>query len=628
MADEGYARDGGRPPAVQVGTWVLAIAGLAGLLAAWWIAAANAIPDAAAPPTGAVTPSPAPTATATPSPAPTPSYATATAGKSWDAFYKDAIEPLAGATAFFVAGVLGFLVLARLLVELPFVRKRTSSRADRTVLSIIAWTLVVVAPLLLCVAGIQMDQERLAPNMVLLGILIAVGIVGALALAQRMASGLKLELAVTGAGLDQKDANLARADVVTALQSLAEPARWVELPSGVDLADLAKSLGSLSKSPIVEGLRSVVLFVLGVTPWRITVTQIDAADATVEIARNGRTSREVRVSLAGAPYDKLAFVAPLLEAPQKDAAATTAAAAATALAKLKMGKPQPPVAPAAPALPRSRDLLATTIAALIVSEIAGVEVRDFATALVGATDPTSIALHSMATTWYLKDGRKAEAAKVLELATQLDPYNRHAQWTLDWAQSRDRVEPEELLAFMSRLRARLDDRASELRRGFARDVAYSSTLLTLGAVTRNYAAVTAPDGNGTRERLIQQTRDALDAWVHARPPADAGSRIARERAQLDLAALDVALGKRVEAAGFMRSESIAVHPVLAYSLACYLVRWEGRMFRDTTVVARLTTAMTDAALFEFAAKDPELNSTDDGDGFAWWLESRGPRDDG
>ena len=122
MADDGYPRDGGRPPAVQVGTWVLAIVGLAGLLAAWWIAATNAIPDAAAPPAATVTSSAAPTATGTPSPAPTPSYATATAGKSWDAFYKEAIEPLAGATAFFVAGVLGFLVLARLLVELPFVR--------------------------------------------------------------------------------------------------------------------------------------------------------------------------------------------------------------------------------------------------------------------------------------------------------------------------------------------------------------------------------------------------------------------------------------------------------------------------------------------------------------------------
>lgn len=56
-------------------------------------------------------------------------------------------------------------------------------------------------------------------------------------------------------------------------------------------------------------------------------------------------------------------------------------------------------------------------------------------------------------------------------------------------------------------------------------------------------------------------------------------------------------------------------PHLAYTVACYLVRWEGVRFADGTVRELLDRATIIDVLMEFAMIDPELSTARDTDGF-------------
>ena len=61
---------------------------------------------------------------------------------------------------------------------------------------------------------------------------------------------------------------------------------------------------------------------------------------------------------------------------------------------------------------------------------------------------------------------------------------------------------------------------------------------------------------------------------------------------------------------------VALQPNLAYSVACYLVRWRGVPFDEPPLPALFEAAVTSEVQARFVASDPELTTASDEKGFA------------
>ncbi|GAA1469866.1 hypothetical protein GCM10017607_11530 [Microbacterium thalassium] len=540
---------------------------------------------------------------------PTPTPPTAAFGEAWDEYWKSQLEPLAGSVGFIAGAALAMFVLARLLMELPPIRMRQSSRVDRRIVGTTGISLLVSVPLVISAVGAATQQNTLAPDVALLLALGAEAIIGAIALACWLASRMRLDLTVTSEAKDaDATTNLTRDDVLRRLHSIAGPSRAVEVPTGAELETLSTSLTALSSQGWIEGVKGIVLFVLGIVPWKITVTQHGVNEASVSISRHDRLRKSARVRLASAPYGQLAVVAeaiaPPPDKPKKRPVLRLAglyAAQATPIADAATGSPG-----AAPTPPNSRDLLATVIAAHVLVELAATEDHDFAPALMGATSPTSIALVSIAIGWLLRGKDPTDAVATLEAATLADPYNRLAQWMLDYARNRAEVDPDRILAYGERLRDRLTARKIELG-SVARtrsDAPYKTALATLAAMTRNYLAQRPTQGSGA---LATDAHALLTRWVDGVAPTTE-NRMIRARVKIDLLALRAARGEPGNAGPFIEDAALAIDPILAYSLGCYLVRWERRPLSDDIVRERLATGLGNPAVRDFMPIDPELTS--------------------
>ncbi|WP_442574773.1 hypothetical protein ACSBPH_13150 [Microbacterium sp. F51-2R] len=638
-------------------------------------------------------------------PTPTPTSAVGAFGEGWDKWFARAIAPLAGAAGFVAGGVLALFVVARLLVEVPAIRNRTSSVTDRRVLAGAGWTLLVGAPIALCVAGYQINAGRMAESIPLLLLLAAAGLMGAYGVSLWLASGMRVQVTVN----TKDDATgLTSADVVYRIRKIAgSGGRTVEVPAGADLPSVATALTALSNTGWVSALQGIVLYLVGFAPWTVTLDQQSDREASLVIARHGRAKKSERIALDQSPYGSVPPIAALLAEPEKEpekspeaeaaggstagsgaggspagsapgsaapgspagstpgsAAAGSAAAGSTA-GSAAAGSPTaaaaspsqgthphshasrpeyrrrydrdrerhgyiprglridrvrdvPPVAEEAvsePPLPR--DVLAVVAAAHAVATFRELQAHDYDRAMLGATVPASIALTNIATTWYAKNPRsKSDAVELLRTAARSDPFNRLARWTLDWALHRDSTNAGELRDYLDRLFQRVTDRVDEVGlREASDDPAFVSLTMTAAAITRNLAALRPlPEVHGR----VVRTRDHLRQWLGLVTPTDE-NRATRARAAIDLLALDAIAAGRTDPAAekrFLESPAVAVSPGLAYSLACYLVRWGGRLFADSTVTALLETGVTDAFQKDFAARDPELSTAPDRKGFA------------
>ncbi|MCW5954069.1 MAG: hypothetical protein KIT69_17600, partial [Propionibacteriaceae bacterium] len=123
-------------------------------------------------------------------------------------------------------------------------------------------------------------------------------------------------------------------------------------------------------------------------------------------------------------------------------------------------------------------------------------------------------------------------------------------------------------------------------------------------------------------RLLKEQERQLGKTL-AKPPDDIGAgiddRVRYVRTVIELKALDVVRSLRAEES---LDEKLDKHevilqsvPSLAYSYACYLVRWKNIPFDDQRVTKLFDTALTLDVLAEFVADDPELWTAGDEAGF-------------
>lgn len=575
-----------------------------------------------------------PTSSPTPTPTPPP---TAAAGKGWDDYWSTSIAPLTGSVTFIAGGVLALFVLARLLLELPLIRDRRSSVQDRRILGATAAALVLGAPTALWWVGVQTQSKVVTFSILLPVLLVTVGLLGSIATAMWLASRMRLQVSVENASVEDAVAKVTAEDVVSALQALAAPSKGIEVPTGMALDTLSASLGNLSKTGFIAAIQGVVLFVIGVVPWQITVTQHSATEATVLISRHGRMRGSERISLTRKPYGELALFAPA--PPTKPGDAGGSPPVTTTAAAQRDSTPPAPVAPATPpdatpeapsplpSEPAPRDVLAIVAAAVVLMELRKIETHDFDLAMMGATSPDSVALRYIASKWFTAQLQSPEGRKILDAAVTADPHNQLARWTLDWARHRDASSAAPIRAYCDRLLARLDDRAVEvgsLRRA-AGDPAYTTALMTLAAIARNLAALTSAQMSAQDRTRVERARAKLRDWrTDVAPTAE--NRRARDRAAIDLLAIDAALRMEARtrslAARHVVDPAVSASPQLSYSLACHLVRWCDVNFADEDVKVLLARAVENPAQKAFVAVDPELVSARDRAGFAAFRDAQ------
>ncbi|QIG38446.1 hypothetical protein G5T42_02260 [Microbacterium sp. 4R-513] len=330
-------------------------------------------------------------------------------GGWWDDFVEHYLTPLASGGLFLLGGWLALIVLARLLVELPIARDLTSSTASRRAAAVIGWVTLLVVPLALGILGVvtAAGARSGVGIAIALGAVAAIGVLGAAALAAWIATLRKLDVSVddtgkTGPGLEQ---------IVARLRGLAtDTGRSIELQSAPMLRDISKDLGDLSKDRWIVAVQNVVLFLVGIKPWRATVKVGGANEASVIVGRNGRTvdARQIR-----------------LDAP-----------ALRALTPLPSG-----VTPA--------DILAVFIAAEILMALRPAYPRDFEAGLDGATKADAVALQFICEQWYMRQPSSEQAVALLRRAVEVDPGHRLSIATLQSARFRQSDDIEELLSYAS-----------------------------------------------------------------------------------------------------------------------------------------------------------------------------------
>lgn len=345
-------------------------------------------------------PSPTPT-TNGPTPTPTDSTAPERWSEQWDGFVTHNATPLAMLGSFLLGGWLALFVLARLLVETPMRRHLVSSRRFRRRIGVLGWTLLMLTPCFIAGAGMAVGAGWLVgPAVVVLFIaLAALGLIASLSVAAWLATLLKLTITV-----DEKS-KLNQTQIVERLRGLASGGSGsIKIQSASTIENVSATLTDLSKADWISAVQKVVLFLVGISPWQVTV---DAGDreAFVGLARNGRTVHAATVQTAGSGLEPLR-------------------------------NPPAPIG--------DDEILAVFVAAEILLAMRPWYSEDFDAGLNGATRAQSVALQHIAARWYMWTHDTTDAMTLLKTAVANDPSNQLAVVTLENARWRASNDPEEL----------------------------------------------------------------------------------------------------------------------------------------------------------------------------------------
>jgi hypothetical protein len=328
-----------------------------------------------------------------------------TFGGSWDDFVTTFAAPLATLGAFVLGGWLALFVVARILVELSFVRNLSSSLGERRGAALLGWLVIAGAPMLAGLVAVNLVQGSIgwawaAPALIAIAL---IGAIGAASLACWLATLRKLDLDVTPG-----DNGIDRVQILETIRKLATDTGTIELRSAPTLSDIDSALTDLSKAQWVAAVQKVALFLVGVKPWKAAVTVVSDREAYILMGRNGRSIVERRV---WTDSPSLASLDPL------------------------------------PSGVDNGDILTVFIAAEILLAMQSAYPEDFRAGLNGATKARAVALQHIVHSWYMRRPTSLQAVELLELAVAIDPGDRLSAATLQSARYRKSDDPEELLRY-------------------------------------------------------------------------------------------------------------------------------------------------------------------------------------
>lgn len=330
----------------------------------------------------------------------------------WGKFLTSYVVPLKNLGAFALAGWLALFVLARLLVETPWLRHRASTRGERRLIGWIGWSLLILTPILLGAAGVGIGMGLLsgAAPALLVTMFIALGALGLIA-SFGVAAWLSTLLKITISAKSNKDATMDPAPILARLRELASGSNNnIEVPSAQTIADVNSTLTELSKAEWIAAIQKVLMFLVGISPWVAAVEVRGDREANVTLGRNGRVVLAKNVRTDG----------PGLEV---------------------LGSPPPPA--------DANAVLMVFLAAEILLGMRPAYVEDFAPGLNGATSAKSVALQHVAQRWYMNEVGSPEAEILLGVAVAADPENQLAMVTLEYARWRQSTDVDDLSRYGS-----------------------------------------------------------------------------------------------------------------------------------------------------------------------------------
>lgn len=399
-------------------------------------------------------------------------------GKAWDGFVKATFTPVTAALTFVVACWLALFVLARLLVEVPGVRKLTSDRRSRAAAARLGWPLLAAVPVAAVVAGAAFSG---VPRFVVWALLTVLAGVAVVAVGTWLATLRVLRIDVTTDGAEGEGKFVSTALVTAQLRDLSSASGAIDLPTGPLVKDLADSLKDFSSVAWVAAVQKIVLFLIGVTPWVATAVVRSGTGATVSVVRNRATVSTKRVWTSGPGLEPLAT---------------------------------PPDGRAGAA-----DFLSVMIAAEILFALREGYRAEFDPGLAGATNARSVGLQYIAITWYTATLDTSAATTLLAAATRADPDNQLARYSFAYVQDRRATTPERLIAFGDKLDKWIRERQ---RAGFGfSDQLLQAMTVARAAAARNLAALAMArrlQGGAVLSNALRE--DALKALGTARKGLD------------------------------------------------------------------------------------------------------------
>jgi len=341
------------------------------------------------------------------SPAPDDETAPQEIGGWWETFVEEYISPLTVLGASMLAASAAYLILARLFVELPWVRDLISSRGQRRTAAIGGAAAILVAVGAGAWVAVCIGQGRLSGGwiVVLFAAIALFGLLGAYAVSCAIATLRRIHVTVKS----NDDVALGEPDVVRALRELAvSTGGSLELQSSPILADVDENLTKLSDNKLVAAMQALALFLVGIKSWTAEVVVRSDREATLTLNRNGRSDWTGALSLE---HPRLAPLEPL------------------------------PNAATHPAI------LAQFVAAHILVRMALAYPDEMRPGLNGATKGVSVAIQRVVQTWYspLTAARRAEA--LLVYALDRDPENALAAATLQRFRYRTSRDVSDLVRF-------------------------------------------------------------------------------------------------------------------------------------------------------------------------------------
>ncbi len=293
-------------------------------------------------------------------------------------------------------------------------RHLVSSRPYRQRIGALGWTLLILSPCLMAGAGVAVRSGWLmGPAVVVLFLALAtLSLIASLSLAAWLATLLKLTITV------ESESTLRQTQIVERLRALASGASGsIEIQSASTIENVSTALTALSKADWIAAVQKIVLFLVGISPWQVTVSA-NGREAFVTLARNGRTVHAATVQTQGSGLEPLRT-------------------------------PPPPLA--------DDDILAVFVAAEILLAMRPWYAEDFDRGLNGATKARSVALQHIAIRWYMGTHDATDAVTLLRAAVASDPSNQLAAATWEHARWRGSSDPGELRDYGKWLDRQLGD---------------------------------------------------------------------------------------------------------------------------------------------------------------------------
>lgn len=521
---------------------------------------------------------------------------------AWSDFRTANIDPLFPAATVVAFAILGFIILTRLLMTVPFLSDRLTRKEDRRAMGIFGTIGIVLAPVAaVAVTPAECGRDSFSgcatgfiswDAVIAVTFWLAVGIASAFALA--FALGSRMRLAVQGRGsvtiapakeeaaADAGSANRAAADAASAkkdgesktekaaadqtkkdestvnakaagtstdpkplpfLAHLREigggPARGVEVPTGTDVTGVAPLVAEMPNSKVLQWFVKAWDLIVNATPWKVTIDDADTASDAVVVTVL-RNGRAVAQEIV-----RVRDVTRLIDDDSFDAA-------------------------------KRAEILASLAAAYVLWTLRERYESELGPGLYGATRWEGLAYHYIATA-VLGYEQQAKAVKLLEAAVQVDRYNRLAQTTLWLYRYRDSRRPEELEPYRHWLQLQLQE---HLASGDAQRELSIRQWMTHAALVRNLRALgprpdlenTAPTGKAIeairseiRALLVDEPKDlASRALFHTWRQLWAINAVREKRDGPDQPKLDA------QEKEWWHSAERSSHPVVAFSLACHM----------------------------------------------------------